>query len=1486
MASESSPASVKEIWEKTIVRFHERTGQKLDGVSRGPEDLRRLLDAHYAAQADDKSVSQAKAVGFQMIHCIQLLGGIASQGASMVFAPAGLCFNALSFLLDIPKKVHEFHGEIDAIFAEVGPALAQFRIYERMEESSQIDEALRLSIYQVMTSFVNLCADCINIHHEGRWKGFKRNAKRILLDDGSVRSELANFKKLTQDQLNIQATLTLEVAVETGQHVKFMKATTLDIDANTKAIKSDVSGLVEAENKRALDDNRKQILSTIKNTLGQKDDRIAAVLEARDTLWEGAVKDSGKWLNEIDAYKQWINRSSATDFLLLLTGENGTGKSFLVSAIAQEIKSENLATKAERSLIGYYSFSRIEKRDKEGDRRQPEAAIKSICVQLADQDIVYARRVSSVCGEAGKNEKYFRDASCTDLWLTLGIGMPSKNTTHYILLHSVNTLSPADRERLMRAIQQRDQGTPSRVRVLVSGEPGTFQGVQLFTSPTKTIDITKHNKADIKAFIVEELKRTGIFQGADEDSQRRKRMVEERLWARSNNSYLTIQQDLRKVEEIITSGGTEEELNRVLHESSTDPQVLVRAEIEGLEAMLKAREIEEINELLIWAVVGDESLMLEKLEAALFLRFNTVSLQPLDKKITGKYSKLFTLIYGKYLALKDHVRDCVVAQRDRPRQSVDDPKITATISITNGDLKLVQRFFWDLNHYSFLGGFAFQPASDQTNVGQRKIQVYEADAHLEVVKRAFDIFLQPVVDERGKSLGPYLMRSITTHLKALSEVTGLDELQPADKQFIGSHVYEMFNEGDLIERNWEFCYSVLWYERNDEMEIFWEWLDDPVAIAGLGPRDKRWLADLKKFEHRNSSLLTPIMTMVARNWLQKTEWHAYEAFRWIRGFLTLGAEPQQEDQTGVAEQVENSDNGNGRIIIYDNDSDLEKILKAEQWCKQSLGVTEVDYTWCIRLGDTYADVREYDAASEQYKKVGRISRSAQNRQCTNLGRQAATILQAQDPINKEQLRDVFKTLGEFATDPERALEYLKEAAKQDEEDVEILCAMLQKYIASKNEDEARSIIQKAVTERVPGTQSTLLMSMLATALSKENEIDMLAIFNAVFSVVSSSPELRAVFQHEMEVAIETARTEGKNEELAILLFQLASARHYLHKDSPEQLANAAGDLRECLDTIRQKVASEDRDRLDFVKQSAVDRLSRVCLDRAMQTDGEESEADVERLRQIHRDDPAAKGPKSALASLYTFRGQRDKAGDIFRADIVEAFNILADDNIFNDLDGFMALRTLLNCTGDYENALRAALLLPELRFDDTVLKMLLAREGPSMEAVSEELVRFYHRECPDTDKHWENFTKVWKEVSRLAYEADVLSERAACLDRVQKILAKLERGIDCLLPCNTCNRYWDYDRGLHACKYCYNVFLCNGCWDELRSGKADNAFICSSTHDWYELPPWTMEKYFRACEGLVLMKTDNGGEELVSVSKWLGTLCEEWGLSKADWNFE
>jgi hypothetical protein len=43
-----------------------------------------------------------------------------------VFGPADLCFNAISLLIDIPSKVHEFHEAVDGLFEEVSIALSKF----------------------------------------------------------------------------------------------------------------------------------------------------------------------------------------------------------------------------------------------------------------------------------------------------------------------------------------------------------------------------------------------------------------------------------------------------------------------------------------------------------------------------------------------------------------------------------------------------------------------------------------------------------------------------------------------------------------------------------------------------------------------------------------------------------------------------------------------------------------------------------------------------------------------------------------------------------------------------------------------------------------------------------------------------------------------------------------------------------------------------------------------------------------------------------------------------------------------------------------------------------------------------------------------------------------------------------------------------------------------------------------------------------------
>ncbi|KAL2826549.1 hypothetical protein BJY01DRAFT_229673 [Aspergillus pseudoustus] len=1477
----TGPASVQEIWEKTIVRFQQRTGQRLDGVSRTPDDLHRALDAHYAAQQDDSDTAKAKAIGFRMIHCIQLLGGIAAEGASMVFGPAGLCFNALSFLLDIPKKVNEFHGEINAIFAEVGSALAQFRIYQRMEDNTHVDEALRTAIDQVMTSFVDICANCINIHREGRWKSFKRSAKRVLLDEGSVRDELDNFKRLTQDQLNVQATLTLEVALETHQGVAFIKTSVTEIDTTTKGIKTDVTGLVEAEHKRGLDDARKKNMDSIKDKLGQKEEDVANVVDARDNMWKTSVKGSGKWLNNVDEYKQWLDRSSTADPFLILTGDPGTGKSFVVSAIAQDVKARNSTTKAERGLLGYYSFAIATKTD--SDRHRPETAMKSICLQLADQDAVYAKHAAGVCGESGKDKNYFKDASCQTLWTTLGIGSPARNAMHYILLDAVGLLTPEELERLLDAIHQlsptSEDKKSSTVRILLSSETTSFKEEWLASASAKSIDITEHNAEDISAFIVEELKKADLFQGQDSDSQRRRKNVEERLLKRSNNCYTTVQHDLGKIKAIVASSGTEDELNRVLQESSTDPKAQVRSELETLAAVLNPRELEEVNELLIWTVAGCGRFTLEELAAALYNRFKSVSLQPLAQKITGKYSKIFTLTYGgKFLTLRDHVKECVVAERVRPRQSVDDPKITATITITNGDIKAVQRFFWDLTHHSsFANGFEFRPDSDLSQATDRKIQIYEIDAHFEIVKKAFEFFLAPASEEKdkGKLSGMYLMACLPDHLKVLYEAEGLDELPLADKQYIGSHLYDLLNEGDLVESNWKYCGWSLWYRTDEEIDVFWKWLDDPVAIARLGSRDKRWLMEIKKGKHRNRRLLTPIATTVARNWLQREDCDVVEAFEWIRGLLALGTESEppntdssEQHGTEVEAQLVEETEDDGEIFINTNDLPAEKVAKVETWAKEALGVSEVDYTWCIRLGQTYRAMWEKEAAIEQYQ-------------------QAAIILQEQDPIDKERLASVFLTIGDLQSGPKEGLPYFTQAYEQNNTNVDILYALAICHAASGAAEDAASIIQKAAATTDPDTETSFLVGMLGKSVrTQQADDDIPALFAGFRWLTTSAPEHWTTLQTELEKAIDEARAEERNQDLATFQLVLGNALYRLRQEDTEAWPKAVDCWRAALATVHNIVGFEDQKDLVYIEQYTLKCLGNLRVEQVILQQNPNVESYMVELRQAYEDDRASRVAETQLVTLYVMNEDRPKARELLRADMVTAFNILVDDDAANDWEGFAKMRNILIHTGDFENAKRACMVSPPQWFDELVLEELLQTEDPPLEAASDQLCDFFAKECVPGESHDEWFTKVSAEVKRLLAAAEPESDEAAVWTRVSKIFEGYKHLGDHSFYCNWCGKEFLFYTGFNFCKYCHDMYLCDNCMGDLKGEESNMFYLCSKLHDWIPLEPWNTQSLVQAWKKLVPVVNEDGGEKLISASKWMGNLCEEWGLAKEDWDFE
>ena len=311
-----------------------------------------------------------------------------------------------------------------------------------------------------------------------------------------------------------------------------------------------------------------------------------------------------------------------------------------------------------------------------------------------------------------------------------------------------------------------------------------------------------------------------------------------------------------------------------------------------LSESLSAKEIEEVNELLIWVIYGFEWLFIDELEAGLFLRFEKTSLQPLEKKLRGKYAKLFSNPdYG--VAVDEDTAEVVKFIRSTTRTTEDSaPKISATITITNADMRTVQSFLWSLNEKAMIEKFVFDNSAALTTF-KGKIQVNEFDAHLVIVKQAFKMFsLEP--DDRTSALTQYLLDRLPDHLDKLHDASGMDELMPSEKREIGKGVFNLVADGEVIEKFWlhrknnrDTVSTVNWVVDRSRAEPFWKWLEDPEAIRALGKKDREWVKQRRAESDPNRALLRPSTVVVANNWLRGRTWDVSQAFAWIRAFLLI-----------------------------------------------------------------------------------------------------------------------------------------------------------------------------------------------------------------------------------------------------------------------------------------------------------------------------------------------------------------------------------------------------------------------------------------------------------------------------------------------------------------------------------------------------------------------------------------------------------------------
>ena len=265
-----------------------------------------------------------------------------------------------------------------------------------------------------------------------------------------------------------------------------------------------------------------------------------------------------------------------------------------------------------QTLLTYHSFRK--QNEKIGQDTKPvETALKSIALKIAEQDIVYAKRLEAFC-DTVEEGSYFKDLNCKALWEDLKLAAPNLNRTLFLFLDGLDQLSDKSAKKLLKVLKELryspKDSEQTLARVLVSSRADTFQDDLLPATPI--VNIEKYNQPEIELCISRELEERQLLQ-----SEEIKRLIHGKLPRAVQGNFSKVDTALDKVSEVVASDETITDLEKVLSEAGQDWELIAKNVINELTEQLSAKEIDELNELLIWMIFGYEYFDAKQLQAAL-----------------------------------------------------------------------------------------------------------------------------------------------------------------------------------------------------------------------------------------------------------------------------------------------------------------------------------------------------------------------------------------------------------------------------------------------------------------------------------------------------------------------------------------------------------------------------------------------------------------------------------------------------------------------------------------------------------------------------------------------------------------------------------------------------------------------------------------------------------------------------------------------------
>ncbi|GME27482.1 Neutral amino acid permease [Neofusicoccum parvum] len=1517
MATAVVDQDFERMWEETADEYERITGHSLkQNVSLERENiLSQIKDAKEVDKKERPKWDKAKKYLGNTMQFVATLGQFAATGASMVFGPSQMCFNAISFLINTAQKYDKIFSDLGNLFEKIEDFLRRFEVYARPKTVGvKIDHHLKSIINDLLRTFVRICGLSAQLASK-RGRFMAALSMFAFASDQGVSAELAKLESLVMQETRMTVALTLEtaqnnearttqglseinVSVQNTQgkieNVNNTASLTLETDQNNHA--ETTSGLSEINiNIDSLKGEMVKQGSTaaltletlqdhgVKTTAGMTDikasiekaekrneqenfkkknrEKVRSVLrigndtwrERRDEYLGGAFPDTGRWLLDDSQFVSWANHleGNRSDAIIALGGETGFGKSYLCSKVIEHQKDSYKDSNQTYRISVGYFYFQEDNRDSGKESNR----------------------------DYGKDSK--EDASLWNTALRHVVWQLAEDDVAYQkfvagVCERTDSFTKTN-EMWDKTIMDYSKSAATFVIILdgidkAKEEPGKIQPLVKILEDIATMS-RNSDQLQIRLFV-------GNWRGAEcstilgmpcEGGDDILKFIDYKMDRMPTLSKPDKDvQDLRTlIRDTLTAGAKGDyikltsmlkdistksranDIKEVLSRSGEDREQTVRGQVARLNETLDQQDIEDLNEMLMWVVHGKWELSVKQMETILFLKNNESSLVALQDQIKEKYSLLLEVDDYDEVCASDALK--YIKEIWQAPDAEEESSSTINTKLHKSEVAIVRRFLQQVCDDELFGKFGFEDFFNR-KLGKKP-------ATIDVTARYGNIKIL---------------------LWCLQALCG-DKRTKAE--LLQGYAGYNFQEHLTWARD---C----WTYEDDRINPVLKWFKDSVVIESFSEMDKKWVNNLTSNSKPEEDLLKPITKIMASRWLQSSEWTRNDSFYWVLGFVTKIA-----SRKGGPDRVTKN--------LFSPELTAQMIFDCEEWARKELEISEPDLQWHFKLATTFKSFGYLEEATAQ-AELGRtldpsswridylfacIQQEKSDWQASLQSfQQLADKFRSDPALRKDQEKFWVTTLDSLGDNLieldqfEAAMKAYKELLDNFPNSYETVYKMVQHMLSRENFHGIIALLEELSTKQGESGVSQLSAvyhqyawdweyhEMIAHAVQKSNGLEFVKkAFKQAAGDAQNGDRLMFVDEDDSDrrmpiiaaltfnqgLTVFYCGTKNDGREEAIQIWEQGAAMK-VPRGYSYYLANLFQE-RTVLKLAWCYLGMAREAGLGSQAAEELAKKMKALAERQARTNEDGSPLDIDLL----------------MGRLHHLSGREKEARASVRGHIRVCLDLLSDDDPDNDWQAYLRLAVVLCPLDDDINALAAWSLIAPNEEEDKVESIVEQNEKAQQENNGEQQ-KSNKMGAPEAGEakpdiaqaqpqRQETFDAATSEASE-DFQDSVDNQSTISTDE------STPRGPINYICDAHCGYRWTYADDIYQCKDCIDTTFDAKCLEKLKAGTLTRQ-VCSKDHQFLHVPKWDDAK--KETKGSVRV-----GDEVLKIDDWVNRIRVRWGFDK------